>query len=118
MAEDILDGFLELSEELNRMAKACSEKSRKNALEKGSDIIVKAARARAPIDTGLLSREGIAAEVISGEIADIGWTADAFYGRFLEMGTSKMAARPHLRPAYEAKKNQVVQVMIETLNLD
>lgn len=32
------------------------------------------------------------------------WSKDAFYGRFLEFGTSKMAARPFLRPAYDAMK--------------
>lgn len=29
---------------------------------------------------------------------------DPFYWRFVEFGTSKMAARPFLRPAFEAKK--------------
>ena len=118
MPGESFDGFIDLAKELDEITKDCSDEKRKNALEKGSDIIVKDARARAPIDTGLLSREGIAAEVVSGEEADIGWTGDAFYGRFLEMGTSKMSARPHLRPAYEAKKNQVIEVMRKELNLD
>lgn len=34
----------------------------------------------------------------------------AFYGRFLELGTSKMPARPFLRPAIEAKRGEAVQV--------
>ena len=118
MQGESFDGFIDLAKELSDIAKDCSDENRKRALEKGSDIIVKDARVRAPINTGLLHREGIAAEVISGDEADIGWTNDAFYGRFLETGTSKMAARPHLRPAYEAKKNQVIEVMRKELNLD
>lgn len=34
-----------------------------------------------------------------------------FYWRFVEFGTSKMAARPFLRPAYEAKKMEAIEAM-------
>jgi HK97 gp10 family phage protein len=34
-----------------------------------------------------------------------------FYWRFLEFGTSKMAAKPFLRPAFEGKKTQAVEAM-------
>jgi len=33
---------------------------------------------------------------------------DGFYGRFLELGTSKMIARPFLRPALEKSVNEVL----------
>lgn len=33
---------------------------------------------------------------------------DAWYARFVEFGTSKMAARPFMRPAFEAKKGDAV----------
>ncbi len=33
---------------------------------------------------------------------------DAWYARFVEFGTSKMAARPFMRPAFEAKKGAAV----------
>jgi HK97 gp10 family phage protein len=36
---------------------------------------------------------------------------DAYYFRFVEFGTSKMAARPFMRPAFEAKKNAAVEAM-------
>jgi HK97 gp10 family phage protein len=36
---------------------------------------------------------------------------DAFYWRFLEFGTSKMAARPFMRPAYEARRARAIDVM-------
>lgn len=40
---------------------------------------------------------------------------DAYYARFVEFGTSKMAARPFLRPAFEAKKNDAAQAIGDTL---
>jgi HK97 gp10 family phage protein len=36
---------------------------------------------------------------------------DAYYGRFVEFGTSKMSARPFLRPAFEAKKEAAIEAM-------
>lgn len=39
---------------------------------------------------------------------------DPFYWRFLEFGTSKMSARPFLRPAFESKKQESVRVALET----
>ncbi|MDR3386814.1 MAG: HK97 gp10 family phage protein [Rudaea sp.] len=43
---------------------------------------------------------------VEGRIASyiVTWSKQAFYGRFVEAGTSKMAANPFLRPSYEAKK--------------
>lgn len=34
----------------------------------------------------------------------------AYYGRFLEFGTAKMAAKPFLRPAFEGRKHDAVKV--------
>ena len=36
---------------------------------------------------------------------------DAFYGRFIEFGTSKMSAKPFMRPAFESKKDAAVQAI-------
>ncbi len=38
---------------------------------------------------------------------------DPFYWRFLEFGTSKMAAQPFLRPAFEAQKMESVRVALD-----
>lgn len=39
----------------------------------------------------------------------------AFYWQFFEFGTSKMAARPFLRPAFEAQKDAALQAMKQRL---
>ena len=36
---------------------------------------------------------------------------DAWYAHFVEFGTSKMAARPFMRPAFEAKKRAAVDAI-------
>lgn len=40
---------------------------------------------------------------------------DAYYWRFVEFGTSKMPARPFLRPAFESQKEKAVQVFSAVL---
>ena len=40
---------------------------------------------------------------------------DPFYWRFLEFGTSKMAARPFLRPAFDSKKREAADRIIDVL---
>ena len=40
---------------------------------------------------------------------------DVFYWRYLEFGTSKMAARPFLRPAFESQKMAAIDVFKTTL---
>lgn len=39
----------------------------------------------------------------------------AFYGRFVEFGTSKMAAKPFLRPAYDAARARALQAVQERM---
>lgn len=56
------------------------------------------------------SAEGIRATYL------VTWSKEAFYGRFLEFGTSRMAARPFLRPAYDAKKEEAVKKFQEALD--
>jgi len=36
---------------------------------------------------------------------------DAYYGHMVEFGTSKMPAKPFLRPAFEAKKEAAIEAM-------
>jgi HK97 gp10 family phage protein len=40
---------------------------------------------------------------------------DPYYWRFLEFGTSRMAARPFLRPAFEAQKGKALDKFRESL---
>lgn len=42
-----------------------------------------------------------------------GANQDAFYWTFVEFGTSKMAAEPFMRPAFESRKNQALDLIID-----
>lgn len=42
----------------------------------------------------------------------------AFYGRFLELGTSKMAPQPFLRPAFNENADDAIVLFLTALNAD
>lgn len=114
---DLTKGFAELREDLQQVSRSTDEATRRKALEEGAESVVDRAKQLAPKRTGLLSRSGIVAGKNTGESIDIGWTADAFYGRFQEYGTSKMAPRPHLRPAWEQRQSVVLDGMARRMKL-
>lgn len=45
------------------------------------------------------------------QIYGVTWDKDAYYGWFIENGSSKQSATPFLRPAFDATKRQVVQAI-------
>lgn len=51
-----------------------------------------------------------------GYIVHLVTVGRAFWGRFLEYGTKKMAARPWMRPAFEANKEAVADIQREELD--
>lgn len=56
-----------------------------------------------------LSRKSIAAFKASGAQKGATNPDDPYYWIFLEFGTAKMAARPFLRPAFEARKFEAIR---------
>lgn len=117
---DLTKGFDELAQELSQIAKAATGPAKKEALEDGAEIVVDRARTLVNYSKrrkGLLQKTGIVKGDNTGDKIDIGWTKDGFYGRFLEYGTSKMAPRPHINPAYEQTKTQVINTMLTKLKL-
>lgn len=51
-----------------------------------------------------------------GNVVHLVTAGKAFWGRFLEYGTRKMAARPWMRPAFEAHREQAVDIQLGELN--
>ena len=79
----------------------------KAILDRAGGLIADDAKAAAPRKTGQ-GAESIRQEV--GEDADgaffrVSWDKDHFYMFFHEVGTSKMSARPFLRPAALKRRN-------------
>ncbi|MEC5213315.1 HK97 gp10 family phage protein [Polaromonas sp. CG_9.5] len=133
-----LTGFKELAAALRELPERVARNGLRAAVNAGAGVIKKEAIAKAPEDTGALKanfyqkqireqsgpmqqtfyvgvRKGVAkyannkANKQSGKAGktykDDGTT---FYWRFMEFGTSKMAPRPFLRPAFETKKEDAV----------
>lgn len=107
---------------LNDLDEIASESVLRQAAVAGARVIHAEVKLRAPVDKGIYEgkqskrpfgflREHIIIAYddetsIPGRLASyiVTWSKDAFYGRFLEFGTSKMPAQPFLRPGFEAKR--------------
>jgi HK97 gp10 family phage protein len=136
-----MKGLAELERKLRQLAEKMQGKALRQATNAGAQVIKRAARARVPVDTGLLKRNIVVGRsrrnsakgresyniflkkekrIYANTRANrrrnrVGkkYEVDgpAFYGKFVEMGTSKMAARPFLRPAFEASKQAAVDAV-------
>lgn len=99
------------------------------ALGEAGELLLKAAAARAPRAGGTLAASGyVATEEKSTYRADKLHNKEvkppkggavvafaAFYARFWEFGTSKLPAKPYLRPALDELKGQMGARVVATL---
>lgn len=90
------------------------------ATEAGAEVLEEGMRAVAPRDDGLLASErGLNKEQsVDEELAaefEIGPTKEAFYGRFVELGTIHAGAQPFMRPTYDQEKDAVVEEVADVL---
>lgn len=77
------------------------------AIAKTAHDIEADAKAIVPVDTGFL-KNSISSDI--GELsAVIGPTAD--YGLYVEEGTSRMGPQPYMRPAFDRRKEGLVQAL-------
>ncbi|WP_426450665.1 HK97-gp10 family putative phage morphogenesis protein [Paenibacillus sp. S-38] len=124
MAEMKLEGMEELVKRLQEMGRkgAVIERS---ALQAGAEVIRRAASERAPRshDSGphladnitiskIKSSQGMKYVLVGPQKGD---NSVFFYGKFLEWGTSKMAARPFLGPVAAEKQGEVIQQMKQAI---
>lgn len=111
-----------LTETIRALENLASESVLRQAAVAGARVYLDEMKVRVPVGDRTYERKGTSIypgflrdhlliaydkEVsITGKFASyiVTWSKDAFYGRFLETGTSKMAAQAFLRPSYEAKK--------------
>lgn len=133
-----LVGFKELADKLKRLPQKVARNGLRAAVSAGAAVIRNEARDMAPVDTGEMKKDiqikrerddrnaqGLVASYsvfvrsgkksrIAGRSRDI--DKDSFYWKFLEFGTSKMAAQPFMRPAFEAKKEAAVEAIGKKLD--
>lgn len=133
-----VDGLKELNEALKQLPERVARNVLRGAANAGTSVIRKEVQQRAPVYTGEVSaghpppgtlkrsiRQAQQRQLSSlvQQTFHIGVRAattrskagakivGAYYWRFVEFGTSKMSARPFLRPAFEAKKLAAVEAI-------
>ena len=86
------------------------------ATRAAANVVLKEAKERVAVDTGnlrkslgLIKRRGKKNRIIFSITPRSGGKKDAFYGKFIELGTSKMTPKPYLRPALEASIDTTLQ---------
>lgn len=119
-----IKGLEELIKKLNDLPDKLEKKVIRAAVRQGANIIKDKAKRYVPVDKGDL-RDSIK---VSGARAQKGVIAfrirptknkqkgkSVFYGYFQEFGTSKMAAHPFMRPAYDEAGEDVLNKVIDTV---
>lgn len=119
-----IEGVAALTQQLRDLGQAVTGKTLRAAVRAGGNVVKKAAQARVPVGSELhktykdrLVAPGFAQRSVrvvvkaskdgSQAAALIGTRREAFYAvNFLELGTSKMPARPWLRPAMESTQEE------------
>lgn len=93
------------------------EKKAMDRLEKAGKYVADAARQRVPVDTGKLKDTIRVTRLPNDPKLDIRVYAGsrdkggAFYAHMIEFGTTKMGARPFLRPALNQAKSVIMGIM-------
>lgn len=124
--------FSKIAAKLDNLTKAAEEAARP-AAQAGAEVFYQEVKQRVPVSAkphksgkktyspGTL-RKAIYQAFADKESGDgkamyrISWNkSHAFYGRFVEFGTSKMAAKPFLRPAYDAARAKAVKAVQERM---
>lgn len=123
-----LEGVRELSKALAELPVKVQKAALRKATKEASDLVVAAARSAIPIGVdahktykgrlvapGFASRNVKAVVRVSRDLtrsfARIGVSREAFYAvNFVELGTSRQAAQPWLRPALQSVEGQAIGI--------
>lgn len=113
-----IDKFQEKLKEMGRKGSTLENK----ALLEGAEIINKEIVSNAPVKTGKAKSKLTISKVKKEKgvkVVKVGVQKDdnseAFYLKFYEYGTSKQAARPFMRPAFERKKKEALEKTKEVI---
>ena len=126
--------FSKIAAKLDGITKA-AEQGVRPAAQAGAEVFYQEVKQRVPVSAKAHSTKGKKQTFTPGTLrkaiyqafADkesgdgkasyrISWNkSHAFYGRFVEFGTSRMAAKPFLRPAYDAARAKALQAVQERM---
>ena len=129
--------FSKIAAKLDNITKA-AEQGVRPAAQAGAQVFYEEVKQRVPVSAKAHSTKGKKQTFTPGTLrkaiyqafADkesgdgkasyrISWNkSHAFYGRFVEFGTSRMAAKPFLRPAYDAARAKALQAVQERMAVE
>ncbi len=130
-------GLLDISEDLKALSKAENRKVMRDATRAAATIFKDEAVKRAPVRTGKLKKNivVITQRDRNGDISSgvhvrgtnprtgnsdnkmkASNSKNAFYWRFVELGTSNMPGIPFIRPAYDARQDDATNAAFATAN--
>ncbi|TVQ59916.1 MAG: hypothetical protein EA379_09555 [Phycisphaerales bacterium] len=124
-----VEGLREIDRALKQLDQRVAKRILRRAVKIAAEPPLHAVRSNAPMDTGLYvsqinvrtrvrrwrNRKGAAVTAMVEAKSRSGKT-DAFYGAFLEYGTSRMPADPHFRPAFEMTKEESRRILLRELS--
>jgi HK97 gp10 family phage protein len=122
-----IEGLKELEDKLQRLDDKTQNEIGARAVEEAGEIVLKSARANAPVDTGRL-RQGIHMVVVkAGRKGQRGWRAKvrtgtrddmgipmddtSYYPASQEFGWNENPGQPYMRPAFHENKAKCIAVM-------
>lgn len=117
-----VQGLSELVKTLTDMPDAIRDKAVGKGTKEGAKVIQEAAIKHAPQDSGRLKENIVVRQnkdtkfdsehsVVVRKIGKADNPKNSYYAYFLEHGTSKMTAKPFMRPAFEQNKESAVAVL-------
>lgn len=138
-----VDGLRELGEAMRELGAEVSQKIAHRMVSKAARMVRDEAKRLAPVRTGFMKQNIIVKKMRKSETdltseyrmgvrkyklkyADTKYNVrkrragtyygvdDAYYWRYLEFGTVKMAPKPFMRPAFDNNRMRAVEVMKET----
>ena len=140
MIETSLDfsGLNDIAKDLEALSRAENNKVLRDATRAGAEVLKDEVIARAPVRTGKLKKNVVVVtqksrrrgEISSGvHIRGVNLRTgnsdntmkssnprNAFYWRFVEMGTVNMPPHPFIRPAFDVRQEQATEVAIRRMN--
>lgn len=120
-----MTGLRELGAALKELDDRVQKRIARSATAAGARVIANEAKARVPVASGNVKKNirtanlkpyktGLQQTAVGVRVK--GKTEEsAFYWTFLEFGTAKMAPKPFIRPAFEAKKEEAATKIKEQL---
>ena len=131
-------GLNDIAKDLEALSRAENNKVLRDATRAGAEVLKADVIARAPVRTGKLKKNVVVVTQKSrrrGEISSgihvrgrnmrtgnsdntmkASDPRNAFYWRFVEMGTVNMPPHPFVRPAFDVRQEQATEVAIRRMN--